>query len=135
MSTLAQELKSMFTNDERSSSMMYEECEYKPDNTSTRRVSYDRNSPDFTKTTEVSSPIDCGYAKELEQAGVDYLCVDSYGGEDQGSTYYTIYKFSRDYEVCYFQFDGWYQSFNGSEFESVFEVKPKEVTKVEYTKV
>ena len=61
--------------------------------------------------------------------------VDDYGGEDCGSTFYTVYKFERGDETAYVQFDGYYQSYAGAEYEGMFEVSPKEVTKIEYVKV
>ncbi len=53
--------------------------------------------------------------------------VDSYGGEDCGSTYYSIKHFV-DHDV-YLRVDGWYQSHYGTDFgdwdDAVKEVKPK----------
>jgi hypothetical protein len=58
--------------------------------------------------------------------------VDNYGGEDQGTTYYTVYKFERDDEIVYIKFYGYYTSYDGSGYEGFRQVFPKEVTKVEY---
>lgn len=53
--------------------------------------------------------------------------VDSYGGEDCGSTYYSIKHF-KDHDV-YIKVSGWYQSHYGTDFgdweEACQEVKPK----------
>lgn len=61
--------------------------------------------------------------------------VDSYGGEGQGETYYTVYKFSKEEQEVYIYFDGWYQSYHGSEFSEYFEVVPQEVKRIEYNRV
>lgn len=52
--------------------------------------------------------------------------VDSYGGEDQGSSYWSVYKFTKGDQVTYIKFDGWYASYDGATYESMFEVKPVE---------
>lgn len=65
--------------------------------------------------------------------GVLVQSVDHYGGEDCGSTYYTVWKFTLDNgETFYLRFDGWYASHYGCDYQDFREVKPKEVTKVEY---
>lgn len=52
--------------------------------------------------------------------------VDSYGGEDMGSEYWTVYKFTKDGEELYVKFSGWYQSYSGAEYEGFSFVQPKE---------
>lgn len=56
--------------------------------------------------------------------------VGSYGGEGRGDEYWEVYHFI-NHDV-YIKFDGFYQSYEGSEYEEMFEVKPVEVTKTEY---
>lgn len=60
--------------------------------------------------------------------------VASYGGEDMGSTYYSV-KYFKDHDV-YLRVDGWYQSHYGVDFDdwddAVKEVKPKEKTVTVY---
>jgi hypothetical protein len=59
--------------------------------------------------------------------------VDHYGGEDCGSTYYTVYQFIVDgNEVFYLRFDGWYASHYGCEYQDFREVFSRQVTKTEY---
>ncbi len=58
--------------------------------------------------------------------------VDSYGGEDMGSTFYTVYKFTRDGEEVFIKFFGFYASHIGVDYEGFRQVFPQEVTKVEY---
>ena len=56
--------------------------------------------------------------------------IKEYGGEDMGSEYWGIHKFINEStkEEFLVKFDGWYQSFHGSEFNSWFVVVPKEET-------
>lgn len=67
----------------------------------------------------------------------DAKCVDSYGGEDQGSSFYSTVKFSKDGQECFVHFTGWYASHQGSELEEYYEVSPQVVVKevTEYKKV
>jgi hypothetical protein len=55
---------------------------------------------------------------------------DNYGGEGQGEEYWSVYKFTDGTNETYVKFDGWYQSYNGSEFSEWFFVNPvvKQVT-------
>lgn len=52
--------------------------------------------------------------------------VVKYGGEDQGSTWYSIKHF-KDHDI-YIRTDGYYQSYSGVEFDQGYgeEVRPKE---------
>lgn len=59
--------------------------------------------------------------------------VDHYGGEDCGSTYYTVYKFVVDgSETFYLRFDGWYASHYGCDYQDFREVHPRPTQKIEY---
>lgn len=58
--------------------------------------------------------------------------VDSYGGEGDGSTFYTVWEFKTPDETFYLRFDGFYASYSGAEYENLFEVFPEEVTRTEY---
>lgn len=59
--------------------------------------------------------------------------VDEYGGEDCGSTYYTVWQFDlNNGTTFYLRFDGWYASHYGCDYQDFREVKPKEVTKIEF---
>ena len=54
----------------------------------------------------------------------EFVQVDQYGGEDQGSTFYSIVHF-KDHDI-YLRWDGWYASYDGWYLESPpTEVKPK----------
>lgn len=123
MTKLNKTLKDLFVDHDKCETMMYYECNYDPDYT---------YRPYDWKTKEhgdpIHSPIESGYAKELDEMGVDYTVETQYGGEDMGSEYYTVWKFTKGDETCYFKFNGWYQSYHGADFNEVFEVLPKEKT-------
>jgi len=58
--------------------------------------------------------------------------VDSYGGEDQGSDWYTVKHFV-DHDV-YIRLEGYYSSYEGTDFSGndYEEVFPTEVKRIEY---
>jgi hypothetical protein len=60
----------------------------------------------------------------------DSVCVSHFGGEGEGDNYYSVYFFPR--VGMYIQFQGYYQSYNGSTYTDMYQVEPKEVTKIEY---
>lgn len=45
-----------------------------------------------------------------------------------GDEYWSVYSFTDGKETVYIKFDGWYQSYNGSEFTEWFFVEPKQKT-------
>lgn len=50
--------------------------------------------------------------------------VEHHGGEGEGDDYYTVYHF-KNHDV-WIQFQGWYASHVGSEYEGMFEVQPEQ---------
>jgi hypothetical protein len=58
--------------------------------------------------------------------------VDNYRGEDMGSSYYAVHKFTRDGEEVFIRFRGFYASYDGADYEGFDQVFPREVTKIEY---
>lgn len=73
------------------------------------------------------------FGEFAEPLGTSIKLVGSYGGEDQGSTYYAVYQFSKDGEEdVYIKFHGWYASYDGATFEGFNVVQPKQVMKIEY---
>lgn len=54
--------------------------------------------------------------------------VEQYGGEGQGDTWYSV-KYFKDHDV-YIRTDGYYSSYNGTDFDEGYgyEVKPTEKT-------
>lgn len=59
---------------------------------------------------------------------------DNHGGEGEGDDFWTVYSFTLDTEKVFVQFDGWYASYNGSEYSEWFFVQPKEVMVTQYFK-
>ncbi len=60
-------------------------------------------------------------------------CVEDFGGEGQGEDYYSVWHFPKI--DLYVKFEGWYASGTGSEYNRMYEVKPKEVTVTKYNAV
>lgn len=59
--------------------------------------------------------------------------LDNYGGENCGSTYYSVIRFDlKEGGSVTFKFDGWYASYNGADFEKFFEVYGELVTKIDW---
>lgn len=64
-----------------------------------------------------------------ELKSVTFKVEDHYGGEDQGSNYYSVYSFETEDEgTIYLKFYGWYASHYGCDYEDFCEVKPREKT-------
>lgn len=66
------------------------------------------------------------FLDSVNELGLTFEFEDRYGGEGQGDEYWSVYKFSRGDEVVYVKFDGWYASYNGSEFNEWYFVEPQE---------
>lgn len=60
--------------------------------------------------------------------------VAHYGGEDQGSAYWTVWQFENPAtgESVLIRVDGWYQSYNGAEYDRYREVTARQRTIMEY---
>ena len=61
------------------------------------------------------------------------ILVDQYGGEEQGENYYSIWHFPK-YDV-YIKFHGWYYSYDGTTYDRMYQVEPKEVLVTQYNAV
>lgn len=73
---------------------------------------------------------------ESEWGTISVKSIDCYGGEGQGDAYWSVYKFTaKDGTVVNIQFDGWYQSYNGSVFTEMFPVQPYEVTVTKFKQI
>jgi hypothetical protein len=80
-----------------------------------------------------TQPVLTEFGEFAEPLGISIKLVDNYGGEDQGSTYYAVYQFSKDGEEdVYIKFHGWYASYDGATFDDFKVVQPKHVIKVEF---
>lgn len=68
------------------------------------------------------------FKKQLTEAKINFKLEDRYGGEDQGTDYWSVYSFTNGNEVVFIKFDGWYASYDGSTFEEFYEVQAVEKT-------
>ena len=78
------------------------------------------------------------YINDWESDGLpfEYKCVDSYGGEDQGSDFYSVILIRNPVnhdEQCHTKFQGWYASYVGAEYDSWSFVEPKQKTITVYS--
>ena len=73
--------------------------------------------------------------REIKHFNLYVTCTSGYGGEDMGSAYWSVYKFTQNDESVYVKFNGFYQSYNGAEFTEWFFVEPKEKVVIEYDRV
>ena len=64
----------------------------------------------------------------LDNQLINYTVVDCYGGEDQGSDYWCVWKFNKDSQDCFVKFYGWYASHCGSEYKGYKFVTPAQKT-------
>ena len=53
-----------------------------------------------------------------------------FGGEDQGSTYWTVWNFPA--AQLKIRFNGWYQSYHGTDYQDMELVELQEVKRMEY---
>lgn len=72
------------------------------------------------------------YEHIFKSEGISTKSVDEYGGEDQGSEYWHVWKFTKDSDVVYIKFFGWYASHYGSEYQGFKIVTPQEKTVTVY---
>ena len=77
---------------------------------------------------------DGGFFGDLIGKEIEFSHIENHGGEGMGEEYWSVYKFTKVGEELYVQFNGWYQSFNGSEFTEWFFVKPKQVMVTQFDK-
>lgn len=75
------------------------------------------------------------FRKLVADQGITFEHVDNYGGEEMGRDYWSVYRFSKGDESVLVRFDGWYQSYNGSEFEEWFFAEAKPVSSYEYVRI
>jgi hypothetical protein len=64
----------------------------------------------------------------LDNHLINYTAVDCYGGEDQGSDYWCVWKFSKSGEECFVKFYGYYASHYGTDYQGWTFVTPQQET-------
>jgi hypothetical protein len=75
------------------------------------------------------------FLSELINNGISWKFEDGYGGEGKGEEYWSVYSFTKNEETVYIKFDGYYQSYSGSEYDDFYQVEPKHVMVTRYQKV
>jgi len=68
----------------------------------------------------------------LDNQLISWQVEDSYGGEEQGSDYWCVWKFTKDDEDCFVKFYGYYASHYGAEYQGWKFVKPAQKTIIVY---
>lgn len=66
---------------------------------------------------------DVAFKNALRESGLTVEHVDNYGGEDQGSEYWSVYEFSNTSGSVYVKFSGSYYSYDGSTFDEWYFAK------------
>lgn len=89
-------------------------------------VSLERGYYDSTEVTE--------FKEKLQKEGIVITHIERYGGEDQGREYWSVYSFSKGDDIVYVKFDGWYASYNGSEYEEWYFAKAVPKKGFDFTK-
>lgn len=87
---------------------------------------------DFLAEEWLSGSINTTDSELVNALGLCEL-VCEVGGEGQGDTYYSVYYFA-DHDI-YIQFDGWYTSHEGAEYEDMFPVQPREKVITVYDRI
>jgi hypothetical protein len=77
---------------------------------------------------EYDSDYSKAFRQVLKDENITFEEVDRYGGEDEGSEYWSVYSFTDGMQVVFIKFDGWYASYDGSTYEEFYEVQPVEKT-------
>jgi len=75
------------------------------------------------------------FLNSAKEVNVKFEHMDNHGGEGEGEYYWSVYKFTDGTDEVFVQFDGYYQSYDGSTFNEFFFVTPKEVMVTQYFKV
>jgi hypothetical protein len=75
------------------------------------------------------------FVKDLfEETGFELQNIASHGGEDEGSEYWAVWKFTRGQESVLVRFNGYYQSHCDTQYLGYEFVIPKEVMVIQYKK-
>jgi hypothetical protein len=64
----------------------------------------------------------------LNTQQIVYTVEDCFGGENQGSDYWCVWKFSKDGEECFVKFYGYYASHYGTDYQGWTFVTPQQKT-------
>lgn len=91
---------------------------------------YDRIEEAFF-SEDISYQYISGSLDEVEAKLIEGMKMeDSYGGEGMGEDYWVVWYFPN--LGIWVKFSGWYQSYDGAEYEGIYLVEPREVTVTKY---
>jgi hypothetical protein len=85
---------------------------------------FDSEMQDETTSWDSADIIE--FKTTVQLKGISMENVDQHGGEGEGEQYWSVYKFTKEGQNVFVKFNGWYQSYNGSEFTDWFFVEPKD---------
>lgn len=71
---------------------------------------------------------------KLEDNNFVVECIQHHGGEDEGTEYWGIWKFTSGGKSVFIRFNGYYQSFCDTEYLGYEFVVPTEVMVIQYLK-
>lgn len=74
-------------------------------------------------------------AEEFDKAEITEKLVEQFGGEGEGDSYWAVWSFTRGGDKVFVQFDGSYDSYDGSRYDDWYFVEPEEYVAVRYKKV
>lgn len=84
------------------------------------------------RDNEYNNEFDCEVLAKADELGLIVKFEDNFGGEGEGSQYWSVYSFTKDDQTVHVKFNGWYASYHGSEFTEWFFVKLKQVTVTQF---
>jgi hypothetical protein len=96
-----------------------------------QRNFFNTETPQYTKWTRDGDV----FLDSALAVGVTFEYVDSYGGEGLGEDFWSVYKFAKGVNSVLVKFDGSYQSYNGSEYDSWYFVEGREVQVTQFYKI
>lgn len=93
---------------------------------------------EYTESLEsIKYEVDEGDEVEINSS-YSLVFKESYGGEGMGDSFYFVFSiFDRkeNRDVSFWQWDGYYASYEGGNLDDLFEVTAKEITKTIYEKI
>jgi hypothetical protein len=75
------------------------------------------------------------FLDKCQELNLTFEHEDCFGGEGQGDDYWSVYSFSSGDSKVFVKFQGWYQSYTGSEYREWFFVEPKQVQVTQYEQI
>ena len=91
----------------------------------------------FTPNRDFCDSRMIGYVHSMEElpSGVSSNKIQTHGGENEGSDYWTVWEFSRGNEKVYIKFFGFYASHYGTDYLGFSVVRPFEKTVIDFEEI